>query len=192
MLYPMRGTGGIDKVEIPRLLGTSSWLFALLASMEDIPACFTLSTASPKRPGFPLIYVNKAFERMSGYDRSELIGKNCKLLQSHSSVAVSECEKGYIKNISHNLANALPVRTMLSNYKKNGEKFLNLLSMKPIFDQHGTYSYVAAIQTEVRMVQLKDGSVSKDEFRKEVVDELSVNEKLMSLLPSQIICGIDD
>src|SRR5690349_13098788 len=34
-------------------------------------------------PDTPLIYVNPAFERMTGYTASEVIGRNCRFLQAH-------------------------------------------------------------------------------------------------------------
>jgi PAS domain S-box-containing protein len=32
-------------------------------------------------PGLPLIYVNGEFEKLTGYEKKEIIGKNCKFLQ---------------------------------------------------------------------------------------------------------------
>jgi PAS domain S-box-containing protein len=34
-------------------------------------------------PAMPIVYVNRAFERVTGYGRSEVIGRNCRLLQRH-------------------------------------------------------------------------------------------------------------
>jgi PAS domain S-box-containing protein len=180
----------IDANEIPRILNTSSWLFTMIASMEDNPVCFTLASASPERQGFPLIYVNKAFERMTGYDRSECVGTNCKFLQSRQAVKYSECEKDHLKLMSNRLAEALPVRTVVSNYKKNGEKFTNLLVMKPLFDQNGTYRYVVALQTEI--CSSPGGYILREEFQGTVLTELSMSQKLIALIPDIIYCDSHD
>jgi PAS domain-containing protein len=60
------------------------WLDSILELVETIPICFTMSSARADRPGFPLVYVNKAFERLTSYKREEVIGQNCKSVHNHS------------------------------------------------------------------------------------------------------------
>jgi PAS domain-containing protein len=67
--------------EISRLLGSESWLAALVAAAEGLALSFSLATAHRDRKGFPLLYVNKYFEKLTGYPRNEVIGRNCKFLQ---------------------------------------------------------------------------------------------------------------
>ena len=40
-----------------------------------------IAIADAKRPDRPVIYCNQAFEKITGYDRSEIIGRNCRFLQ---------------------------------------------------------------------------------------------------------------
>lgn len=56
----------------------SQWLRSLVLTMENLHIPFSMSSARSDRPGFPLIYVNKAFERLTGYDRREIMGQSCK------------------------------------------------------------------------------------------------------------------
>ena len=48
--------------ELDKLLVGTSWLNGLLASVENLPVCVSLAAANKEMPGFPLIYVNAAFE----------------------------------------------------------------------------------------------------------------------------------
>ena len=68
--------------ELDRLLDSTAWLKSLLASIESLPVCVSLAAASKDLRGFPLIYVNESFETTTGYDREEIIGQNCKFLQT--------------------------------------------------------------------------------------------------------------
>ena len=61
--------------ELERILTGSSWLSGLLSSIESLPVCVSLAAASRNTRGFPLIYVNAAFETTTGYDRCEILGQ---------------------------------------------------------------------------------------------------------------------
>ena len=40
-----------------------------------------ITIADPNLPDCPLMYVNEAFCRMTGYDQDEILGRNCRFLQ---------------------------------------------------------------------------------------------------------------
>lgn len=120
--------------ELDRVLGRTSWLTGLLSSIESLPVCVSLAAASENIRGFPLIYVNAAFEATTGYERIEIIGQNCRFLQNgkepgHTSEADS------IARLSQALRDAKSVRVAITNFRKDGTPFRNLLAMKPIMDQ---------------------------------------------------------
>ena len=62
-------------IELDKLLAGTSWLSGLLSSIENLPVCVSLAAASHTMRGFPLVYVNAAFETTTGYDRSEILGQ---------------------------------------------------------------------------------------------------------------------
>jgi len=137
------GTSFIEPTAVERLFGSGSWLATLLGAAESLPICVTLADASPTNPGFPLLYVNKVFEHVTGYSRDRIRGTNCKFLQS------SRSEKRAIAFLSKSLSLAKPVKVKITNFKANGDAFINLLAMKPIFDSHGNYRYVIGIQFDI-------------------------------------------
>ena len=71
----------IMSAELNRVLDCTTWLKGLLASIESLPVCVSLAAASRHLQGFPLIYVNSEFEKVTGYEREEIIGQNCRFLQ---------------------------------------------------------------------------------------------------------------
>jgi PAS domain S-box-containing protein len=144
----------IDPVEIELMLVGGDWLRSLTSAVEDLPLCVTLASAREERRGFPLVYVNRAFEQATGYDRADIVGKNCNFLQTDTS------ETQQIQKMSEALRNAKPVKVAITNYRKDGEPFINLLAMKPIFDAEGTYAFVVGVQfditdKEASLVQMK-------------------------------------
>jgi PAS domain S-box-containing protein len=137
------GMSVVDPLEIRKLYFHEYWLYQFLAYVEELPIPISLATARFDRRGFPLIYVNKSFERMTLYERKDIIGKNCKFLHSH------ETESQKMSRVTEALRNAQAVKVMVSNIRKTGESFMNLLAMKPIFDVNGVYSYVVCAHYEV-------------------------------------------
>ncbi len=164
------GLSIIDYSEWKRLSFHEYWLFQLVSFSEEFPFPISLATARFDRRGFPLVYVNKAFERMTLYERKEVIGKNCKLLQSHE----SENEK--ILKMSEALRYARAVKVVVTNQRKIGESFTNVVAMKPIFDQNGIYSYVICIHAEVTNYESIPYNISPlDDFLAIIPNVISTN-----------------
>jgi PAS domain S-box-containing protein len=152
----------VDPEELPFLLHHGDWLEKLIKSVEELPFAVSVATARQTRRGFPLVYTNKAFERITLFDRREILGQSCKFLQSGDNI-----DKDKVAELADALKSAQPFKTSLKNYRKTGEEFWNLITMKPIFDSHGVYSYVIAIQYE-----LADYSVSSHELK--LIDDLII------------------
>jgi diguanylate cyclase (GGDEF)-like protein/PAS domain S-box-containing protein len=79
----------------------------------------------------PLVYVNAAFERLSGYSAREVIGKNCRLLQGDKRDAA---EASPLRDA---IREGRTIRTVIKNYKKNGTPFWNDLTLAPILGSNG-------------------------------------------------------
>jgi len=138
----------VDYLEIDRILHSGSWLFAFVAAVENLPICITLSTARKDRIGFPLIYVNRYFETTSGYTRSDIMGANCKFLQRNSS-GLMRSESDSVDRLANALRNAERVKVAITNFKRDGTPFKNLLALKPVFDLKGEYQYVIGVQFDI-------------------------------------------
>ena len=123
-----------------------------MSAVENLPVCVSLSTARKDRYGFPLIYVNKHFETTSGYERSTILGLNCRFLQ-RDNTGVSNTEKESTDKVSVSLRNAVPVRVALTNYRRDGTPFRNLLAIKPVFDTDGVYQYAIGVQFDLSLDQ---------------------------------------
>ncbi|MFB6354904.1 MAG: PAS domain-containing protein [bacterium] len=91
----------------------------------------------------PLIYVNKGFERLTGYSREEVIGKDCRFLQGEKT------KDENVREIREALDENKPVRTELINYRKNGESFHNRISITPVRNDSGEVTHYVGIQKDI-------------------------------------------
>jgi PAS domain S-box-containing protein len=129
----------------PKMTGDAdTWLKKFTATIETFPACIVVSDMTI--PGAPMVFVNASFCKVTGYTKEESIGRNCRFLQG------PDTEPEAVATIRNNLSQGQDCHVKLTNYRKNGEKFQNLLSMKPVFDAHGVYRYVIGVQFEVCLV----------------------------------------
>lgn len=170
----VRAFSSADRTEMGKLLGTENWLAALLAAVEALPLAFSLTTASRDRRGFPLMYVNKHFEKLTGYSRSDVLGRNCKFLQC------PESEKAQLNILTEALRMERPAKVVLSNMTRDQRPFKNLIVIKPVFDEKRVYSYVMAIQMDVTR-DFENCST-----------KMQLAQELMDMLPSTLISGDDD
>jgi hypothetical protein len=66
----------IDKEDLMKILELQSWFTVLIAAVENLPLSFSLcKPVKHGRKGFPLIYVNKYYEKMMGFKRLSVLGK---------------------------------------------------------------------------------------------------------------------
>lgn len=119
----------------------------LSAVMEASPD--TISIADATRPDMPLLYVNPAFTRTTGYAAEEVIGKNCRFLQGPLT------DPKVVKTIADGLKARSAVDVELLNYRKDGQAFLNALKLTPIFGRDGKLMAYLGIQRDITEVKIR-------------------------------------
>jgi diguanylate cyclase (GGDEF)-like protein/PAS domain S-box-containing protein len=90
-----------------------------------------------------LVYVNPAFERMTGYPASESCGRNSRFLQGPDS---NRTEVARIREAVHEQRG---IRALLRNYKKDGTPFWNELYLSPMFDANAHLTHFVGFQNDV-------------------------------------------
>ena len=91
----------------------------------------------------PIVYVNEAFIRTTGYARTATIGRNCRFLQGEKT------DKAAVDRLRSAIAMEQNVAVDILNYKANGAPFMNRLIVSPICDSKGVTQYFVGIQKEV-------------------------------------------
>lgn len=113
-----------------------------------------------QQPDNPIIYCNKAFEKITGYSRSQIIGHNCRFLQKDDrDQAERAIMREAIKKGDHCVVD-------IRNYRLDGTLFWNELYLAPIKDDQGKIKYFIGVQNDVSR-------------RKKAEEELRVNQTKM-------------
>ena len=96
----------------------------------------------------PIVYVNQAFTRCTGYARSASIGRNCRFLQGENT------NKTDVDKLRAGIENEESVSVDILNYRATGEPFVNRLTVSPITNAQGQVDYFLGIQKELRQSEV--------------------------------------
>jgi diguanylate cyclase (GGDEF)-like protein/PAS domain S-box-containing protein len=105
--------------------------------------CNGITIADARKPDLPLVYVNPAFERMTGYSAHEICGRNCRFLQA------DDASQPELMKVREAIRDGTDVRVQIRNYRKDGTPFWNELYLSPILDCEGRLTHFLGIQNDV-------------------------------------------
>ncbi|WP_432544313.1 EAL domain-containing protein [Kineococcus sp. SYSU DK002] len=137
VVRPRAGTGasmlgGVAPAELPGLLTR-----AIATARNGIVI------ADATAPDLPLVYVNAAFEQMTGYAAQQVLGRNCRLLQG------SGTDRTQVRVIARRLLTGRAVQTTLLNYRLDGTPFWNEITISPVHDSTGRLTHFIGNQFDV-------------------------------------------
>jgi rsbT co-antagonist protein RsbR len=107
----------------------------------------------------PLIYVNPAFERVTGYSVDEVIGHNCRFLQG------PDTDQAAVETIRAALRKQEPCQVTLLNYRKDGSPFWNSFSISPIRNDVGKVTHYVGIQVDITQQKNAELALKESETR---------------------------
>jgi len=110
---------------------------AIAASSNGIVIC------DSTMPDFPVLFVNPAFEKMTGYSAWEVIGRSCRFIHG------LDTEQSELDVLKEAMKQASSCTVVLQNYRKDGSLFWNELSISPIFDAEGLFTHYIWVQTDI-------------------------------------------
>ncbi|MDB5842838.1 MAG: domain S-box protein, partial [Polaromonas sp.] len=103
-----------------------------------------ITEAEPvEAPGPRIVFVNDAFERLTGYSREEALGKSPRLLQGINT------QRGELDRIRGKLEKWQPVRSELVNYTKSGSEFWVEMDIVPIANDQGRFTHWVAVERDI-------------------------------------------
>jgi PAS domain S-box-containing protein len=118
----------------------------------DLSCAFVVCDA--KSHDAPIIYCSESFERLTGYTKYEIVGQNCRFLQSpdgkvEAGIKRKYCDDSTILFLKNSLAQQIESQISLINYRKGGQPFMNLLTMIPIRDDDGEVFQFVGFQVDL-------------------------------------------
>ncbi len=103
-----------------------------------------VTAADPDAKGDrPILYVNRAFEKRTGYARAEVTGRDPRFLQGPDTAPAT------VARLREAIARWEPVTVELVNYTKLGEPYWVEMSLTPTADERGWYHYWFSVETDI-------------------------------------------
>ena len=126
-----QGRGKGELVDVERLLG----------SIELTPIATVVT--NPRLADNPIIAVNEAFVRLTGYSRNEILGRNCRFL---AGPGTEEPARAALREAQAEGRSAL---VEMLNYRKDGSAFRNAVMIAPILDDRGRPLFFVGSQVDL-------------------------------------------
>jgi len=130
-------------------------------------------------PDNPVIYVNPAFEAITGYSPSEVLGKNCRFLQR------TDTQQLALTELRTALLEERECRVVLRNYRKDGTLFWNEFSIAPVRDAAGCLTHYIGIQSDITEERTAVEALTQ-QLRQTLLLKQVTEEIRSSLEPQQI------
>jgi PAS domain S-box-containing protein len=94
-----------------------------------------------QKEGCPIVYANNAYEEITGYEQSEIVGRLCRFLETDESK-----ESRAVKTLCHHLKTGQTSDVLLQCMKKNGDIFYNHLIVSPVLESGKIVNYISIVR----------------------------------------------
>jgi PAS domain S-box-containing protein len=119
---------------------------------------FSMVLSDPREADNPLVFVNDAFVRETGYSEEEAVGRNCRFLQG------PDTNPAHVEAIKSAIGEEREIAVDILNYRKDGTSFINRLLIAPIFSDQDPKELIAYLG--IQTAQVEDGDATRaDELR---------------------------
>lgn len=136
-----------------------------------------ITTADLHEPGPYIIYVNPAFEKMTGWSKDEVIGKTPRILQG------PKTEAGIFQNLSETITKGETWTGRTINYRKDGSEFYMQWSIVPIRNEAWIiHQYLAVQQDVTHLVQTEQKLQEAREEEQERLAQIEKSNEILSKL----------
>jgi PAS domain S-box-containing protein len=116
---------------------------------------------------YPIVYVNPAFTKLSGYTFEEVKGKNPRLLQGPKSNFEG------ISRLRESLKKQETCEITTVNYKKNGEEYWVQFSINPIANEKGEYTHWISIERDVsQAIKANEEIINQKKFTEDILNNI--------------------
>jgi len=176
-------------------------LHSCIAHLNEI---VMITEADPiEEPGPRIVFVNEAFERITGYTSAEVLGRSPRFLQGEKT------DRRILGEIQHALAQRQAIRRELLNYRKDGTEFWMDIDLVPLFDRTSKCTHFVAIERdstaekksaelllwktallEAQLDSAIDGILVVDSLGKRILQNRRLNE--LWKFPQHMLADADD
>ncbi|NLS29259.1 Blue-light-activated protein [Sphingomonas sp. S2M10] len=120
-------------------LGDRSTVFFAALQMTRMPMILT----DPRQDDNPIVFANKAFLDLTGYEEGEILGRNCRFLQG------AETDRDAVAEMRAAIDAKEAIALEVINYRRDGSSFWNAVFIAPVLGPDGELLYFFASQLDV-------------------------------------------
>ncbi len=159
---------------------------------------------NPRMADNPIVECNEPFLALTGYEREEIIGRNCRFLVGTGT------EPSLTQALRDGIVQRRPVMVDIRNYRKDGTPFRNAVMVAPIFGNSGEVEYFLGSQVELKEDATSTGSgaaekverlsprqrevlieVAKGKLNKQIAHELGLTERTIKMHRAALLDGLN-
>ncbi|EST05104.1 PAS domain protein [Kalmanozyma brasiliensis GHG001] len=155
----------------------------------DLSCSFAISDA--RHPEQPLIYASETFCHLTGYTLHEILGKNCRFLQTPGVPLEAGAERQHtdnraVEHLKRHLGGLRECQASLINYRKDGSPFINLVTVVPVsWSDPSQVDFLVGFQVD--LVEQPGAILERKDDGSYLVNYRSINDP-----PPSAILGADE
>ena len=112
-------------------------------------------------PDYPIIYANRSFQKMTGYTKREILGRNYFLFYGVEAVV------HIIDEMKHAINKGKSFHANMLNLKKDGTQCWNSLRIAPVCNSRGAVTHYIGIETDLTL--MRERATKIEEQREELL-----------------------
>ncbi len=112
-----------------------------LGGLEGLDAALVVADA--RAADMPVIYANRAFHALTGYDEGDILGRNCRFLQGED---IDPRDRDAFRA---GIEAGTPFQITLTNHRKDGAPFRNRVFVSPVRGPEGDITHYIGMQVPV-------------------------------------------
>ena len=110
-------------------------------ALAKMPLALVLT--NPNLDDNPIVYANRAFEKITRYSSDAVIGRNCRFLQG------DETDPAQVRQLAQAVREERDFSVDIVNYRSDGTKFLNRLMITPLYDDERNLQCFLGVQRDM-------------------------------------------
>lgn len=138
-------TGGRGRLDRALRNGSDGGPSAITLARAFAATPSPMFVADARAPDHPIVWINAAFTRQTGYTFEEVRGRNCRLLQGPGT------DRAQVTRLREAMAAGEATSVELLNYRKDGTPFWNAMTLTPVHDDKGL-AFFFATQTDTTQI----------------------------------------
>jgi PAS domain S-box-containing protein len=146
-------------------------------TMDEAPVGITVADAT--QPDMPLVYVNGAFERITGYSPEYAVGRNCRFLQGE------DTRDAPVARMRAAIEAGEATTVELRNYRKDGELFWNEVTIAPLRNDNGQATHYVGFQQDVTRRKRAEQAAARHASRLD--RERNAQERLLNRIDGVVV-----